>query len=137
MAQRYMEKPAFPNSKRDTPGILFQKVLRLVQEHGHYKEAGAIIDYALPDKDERKLTNYGFDFLVVLAPGDSEGIYLDCYLAGKFDQSGEIRCHAGTIKTLCEDVDAYRVMGVLAGYLTVYAHKYVNDNIERFEPDNE
>ena len=98
--------------------------------------AEPIIDYTLADHDERKLTNYGFDFRAVVSPGSSEGIYIDCYLEGRFDQSASTRCHAGTIKTLREDVDAYRIMGALTGYLTVYAHKYVNENLDRFEPDN-
>lgn len=136
MAQRYIEKTLSPRTDRDTPGILFQNVLRLVKEHGHYAEAEPIIDYALADHHDRKLTHYEFDFRAVVSPGGSEGIYIDCYLEGKFDQSSSPGCHAGTIKTLREDVDAYRIMGALTGYLTVYAHKYVNENLDRFEPDN-
>ena len=136
MAQRYIEKTLSPCTDRDTPGMLFQNALWLVKEHGHYAEAEPIIDYTLADHDERKLTNYGFDFRAVVSPGSSEGIYIDCYLEGRFDQSASTRCHAGTIKTLREDVDAYRIMGALTGYLTVYAHKYVNENLDRFEPDN-
>ena len=135
MAQRYVEKTLSPGTERDTPGILFQNVLRLVKEHGHYAEAEPIIDYTLADRDERKLTNYGFDFWAVVSPGGSEGIYIDCYLKGIFDQSTSTCCRAGTIKTLREDVDAYRIMGALAGYLTIYARKYVNENLDRFEPD--
>ena len=135
MAQRYIEKTLSPCTDRDTPGMLFQNALWLVKEHGHYAEAEPIIDYTLADHDERKLTNYGFDFRAVVSPGSSEGIYIDCYLEGRFDQSASTCCHAGTIKTLREDVDAYRIMGALAGYLTVYAGKYVNGNLERFEPD--
>lgn len=135
MAQNSTEKTMPAGIKRDTPGILFQNTLRLVKEHGHYAEAEPIIDYTLADRDERKLTDYGFDFRAVVSPGGSEGIYIDCYLEGRFDQSASTRCHAGTIKTLREDVDAYRIMGALAGYLTVYARNYVNANLERFEPD--
>lgn len=135
MAQNSTEKTMPDGIKRDTPGILFQNTLQLVKEHGHYAEAEPIIDYALADRDERKLTDYGFDFWAVVSPGGSEGIYIDCYLEGRFDQSASTRCHAGTIKTLREDVDAYRIMGALAGYLTIYARKYVNANLDRYEPD--
>ena len=135
MAQNSTEKTMPAGIKRDTPGILFRNVLRLVQEHGHYTDAEPIIDYTLADRDERKLTDYGFDFWAVVSPGSSEGIYIDCYLEGRFDQSASTRCHAGTIKTLREDVDAYRIMGALTGYLTVYAHKYVNENLDRYKPD--
>lgn len=135
MMQNNTEKTKPAGIKRDTPGILFQNVLRLVKEHGHYAEAEPIIDYTLADRNERKLTNYGFDFRAVVSPGSSEGIYIDCYLEGEFDRSAFTRCNAGTIKTLREDVDAYRIMGALAGYLTIYARKYVNENLDRFEPD--
>lgn len=135
MAQNSTEKTMPAGIKRDTPGILFQNTLRLVKEHGHYTEAEPIIDYAMADDEERKLTDYGFDFRAVVSPGGSEGIYIDCYLSGSFDQSASTCCQAGTIKTLREDVDAYRIMGALAGYLTVYARKYVNANLDRYEPD--
>jgi hypothetical protein len=134
MMQNSTEKTVPAGIKRDTPGILFQNALRLVKEHGHYAEAEPIVDYALADRDERKLTNYEFDFRAVVSPGSSEGIYIDCYLEGIFDRNASTRCNAGTIKTLREDVDAYRIMGALAGYLTVYARKYVNENLDRFEP---
>ena len=134
MMQNSTEKTVPAGIKRDTPGILFQNALRLVKEHGHYAEAEPIVDYALADRDERKLTNYEFDFRAVVSPGSSEGIYIDCYLEGLFDRNASTRCNAGTIKTLREDVDAYRIMGALAGYLTVYARKYVNENLDRFEP---
>lgn len=134
MIQNSTEKTMPTGIKRDTPGILFQNALRLVKDHGHYAEAEPIVDYALADRDERKLTNYEFDFRAVVSPGSSEGIYIDCYLEGIFDRNASTRCNAGTIKTLREDVDAYRIMGALAGYLTVYARKYVNENLDRFEP---
>ena len=134
MMQNSTEKTVPAGIKRDTPGILFQNALRLVKDHGHYAEAEPIVDYALADRDERKLTNYEFDFRAVVSPGSSEGIYIDCYLEGIFDRNASTRCNAGTIKTLREDVDAYRIMGALTGYLTVYAHKYVNENLDRFEP---
>jgi len=125
------------NVQRDTPGSLFENVLHLIKESGHFAEAEEIIDYTLPCCDRRQLTNYAFDFEAIVLPGSNEGIYISCYLSGKFDGSGDNRCYAGTIKTLCEKVDAYRIMGALAGYLAYYSRKYVNDNIERFEPEKQ
>ena len=137
MAERYKKPDPIPKMKRDTPGILFKRVLALVQEHGHYEEARPIIDYALEESsDQRELTDYRFDFRAVVNHG-CEGIYIDCYLHGEFDQSGKCSCSVGTIKTLREDVDAYRIMGALAGLLTAYAHKYVDSNIDRYTPDKE
>lgn len=137
MSERYMKIDPIPKTERDTPGILFKRVLGLVEEHGHYEEARPIIDYALEeDTDQRALTDYRFNFRTVLGPG-CEGIYLDCFLDGEFDQSGKSKCRVGTIKTLREDVDAYRIMGALAGLMTVYAHKYVDSCIDRYTPDQE
>lgn len=137
MSERYMRIDPIPKTERDTPGILFKRVLGLVEEHGHYEEARPIIDYALEeDTDQRALTDYRFNFRTVLGPG-CEGIYLDCFLDGKFDQSGKSKCRVGTIKTLREDVDAYRIMGALAGLMTAYAYKYVNSCIDRYTPDQE
>ena len=137
MSERYMRIDPIPKTERDTPGILFKRVLGLVEEHGHYEEARPIIDYALEeDTDQRALTDYRFNFRTALSPG-CEGIYIDCFLDGKFDQSGKSKCRVGTIKTLREDVDAYRIMGALAGLMTAYAYKYVNSCIDRYTPDQE
>lgn len=123
--------------QRETPGSLFENVLQLIQENGHFAEAEEIIDYTLSCRDSRQLTNYAFDFEAIVLPGSNEGIYISCFLSGKFDDSGDSRCYAGTIKTLCEQVDAYRIMGALAGYLAYYSRKYVNDNIRRFAPEKQ
>lgn len=137
MAQRYVEKTLSPGTERDTPGILFQNVLRLVKEHGHYAKVEPIIDYALADDDERKLTNYGFDFRAVISPGSSEGIYIDCYLMGKFDGSGRCSLHVGTLKTLKRDLESAKVMGELCGTLMHHAGEYVNQNLHRYTPQKE
>lgn len=138
MAERYVKIEGIPKVGRDTPGSLFKSVVELVKEHGHFQEAEPILDYVLPEGyDTRKLTNYRFSFQAIVNPGGSEGIYIDCVLRGEFDRSGEKYCQVGTIKTLREDVDAYRIMGALAGLLTVYAYKYINNNLDRYTPDTE
>lgn len=43
---------------RETPGSLFENVLRLIKKSGHFEEAEEIIDYTLPSRDNRQLTNY-------------------------------------------------------------------------------
>lgn len=135
---KYKELENMPYIKRDTPGILFENVLTLVQKNGHYAEAEPIIDYALPEKfDHSELTNYRFDFEAVVKAGSNEGIIIGCRLSGNFDDSGRTYCNAGTIKTLNEDVDAYRIMGALSGYLTAYSYIYVNSNLTRFMPEKE
>lgn len=138
MNSRFIQLSHLPHTQRDTPGLFFQKVLSLVQKHGHYAEAEPIIDYALPDDfDRREITNYEFDFQAVVTAGGNEGIYIDCGLCGTFDQSGQRYCKAGTIKTLREDVDAYRIMGALSGFLVAYSGIYANSHLERFMPEEE
>ena len=130
---RYLKVLPWPNVERDTPEILFNKVLHLVQMHGHYDAAEKIMDYALPeDYDKRQFTRYEFDFIANVNKGGSEGIYIDCYLRGKFDDSGDKTCKVGTFKTLREDIYGYKVMGELSGLLVAYADLYVNQNIDRY-----
>lgn len=138
MNGRYMKLASWPITQRDTPGLFFQKVLDLVKADGRYAEAEPIIDYAEPeDFDQREITNYAFDFQAIVNTGGNEGIYIDCGLCGEFDQSGKKFCKAGTIKTLREDIDAYRIMGALSGYLVAYSDIYANSNLERFMPEEE
>ena len=137
MSERYIELPARFGIKRDTPKILFRRVLNLVQRNGYYAEAEPIMDYTSPDDREIEFTNYRFNFHAVVNPGGSEGIYIDCYLRGEFDQSGKETCPIGTFKTLSEDMNAYRIMGALCGALTFYAGEYINTHIDRYTPDAE
>ena len=137
MSERYAQLPAGFGTKRDTPEILFRRVLDLVQRNGYYDEAEAIMDYALPDDSKTEFTNYRFDFFAQVNKGGSEGVYIDCYLRGEFNQSGKNTCKIGTFKTLKENMNAYRIMGALSGALTFYADQYVNAHIDRYAPDAE
>ena len=135
MSERYMKLPAGHGTKRDTPEILFRRVLDLVRQNGYYDEAGAIMDYAIPDDSKMELSNYRFDFCALVKKGGNEGIYIDCFLRGEFDGSSKQTCHVATLKTLHENMNAYRIMGALCGALTFYAHQYVDENIDRYTPD--
>ena len=137
MSERYTKIPAGHGMKRDTPEILFRRVLDLIQENGYYDEAEAIMDYALPDDSKRLFSNYRFDFCALVNKGGSEGIYIDCFLRGEFDQSGKQKCKIATLKTLNENMNAFRIMGALCGALTFYADQYVNSHFDRYMPDSE
>lgn len=120
--------------KRDTPADLFNQVLRLVKKNGHYDKVKAIMDYVLPiNYRGRELTNYEFDFIAKVNWGGSEGIYLDCYIEGSFDDSNVKRLPVGIFKTLDTDITAFKIMGELAGAMTYYARVYVNSNFNRYE----
>jgi len=128
---------------RDTGGSLFSAVVRMAKESGHFDRAGAILDYMLPCEHETgrqekvKLTAYEFNFEAIVHYGGSEGIYIDCYLSGKFDESGRSVLHVGTLKTLRRDLEALQIMGELCGTLTYYASQYVNQNLHRYTPINQ
>ena len=124
---------------RDTGGSLLSSVIRMVMANGDFDRAGAILDYYLPCEHESgtgnkaPLTAYEFDFVPILNYG-SEGIYINCYLRGKFDESGRFSLHAGTLKTLKRDLESEKAMGELCGVLHYYAHRYVNQEIHRYTP---
>ena len=125
--------------KRDTNTELMNNVLQLAKENGHYKRAEAIMDYFLPESYEVcKLTDCEFDFKAVVNFGGSEGIYIDCYIEGRFDEKKPVgscsRLSCGTFKTLGEDLESMQIMGELAGTLIFYAREYVNRNLKRFCP---
>ena len=134
---------AYTQVYRATGRSLFCEVVRIARENGDFSKADAILDYVLPSRQENgtgpntELVAYEFDFFAVASYGASEGIYLDCYLQGKFDQSGRFRLHIGTLKTLDDSLEAMKIMGELGGALTVYARRYVNENLHRFTPDEE
>lgn len=119
-------------TKRDTPKILIERVLELVKRNGHYQEVEPILDYYLPSDKEREFSNYEFDFCALVNPGGSEGIFIDVFLKGEFDQSGEKYCKVATFKSLREDAAAFQIMGALCGVLTFYASQYINNNLVRY-----
>lgn len=127
---------------RDTGGSLFSTAVRLAKENGEFDKAEAILDYILPSahetglKEKVKITAYEFSFESNVSYG-SEGIYLDCYLAGKFDESGRFSLHVGSLKTLRRDLEAAKIMSELGGVLMHYVDQYVNQNLDRYTPDKE
>ena len=126
---------------RDTDGELFCAVYQRAKEHGDLADVEPILDYVLPCEHESisaepvVLTSYEFDFVSIVKFGGSEGIYVDCYLQGRFDQSGRSSLCIGTLKTLRADLEAAQIMGALCGTLMYHASAYVNENLDRYEPD--
>lgn len=112
-------------------------IVRLAKENGDFRKAEATLDYMPPCEHETgrhekvKLTAYEFSFDASVNYGGSEGIYIDCYLRGKFDESGRSVLHVGTLKTLRRDLEALQIMGELCGTLTFYVDRYVNQNLHR------
>lgn len=145
-ARLWLEKN-FPPEKhievfRDTGGSLFSSVIRRAKGNGDFDRAEAILDYYLPCEHEGgrhegvKLTAYEFDFVPIVNYG-CEGIYIDCYLKGKFDESRRCSLHVGTLKTLRRDLEALQIMGELCGTLTFCVDRYVNQNLHRYTPKDQ
>ena len=135
----WLEKD-FPPEKptevfRDTGGSLFSGVIRLAKENGDLDRAEAILDYYLPS-EKSPLTSYTFAFVPTVNYG-CEGIYIDCYLKGKFDESGRSSLHVGTLKTLRTDLVAAKIMGELCGALMHHAGEYLFMNLERYMTDEQ
>ena len=126
---------------RDTGGSLFCAALKLAEENGDFEKARPILDYVLPNEHEGyssesvELTAYEFDFLPIVNFG-SEGIYLNCCLKGKFDESGRNTLHVGTLKTLERSLEAAKIMAELGGALFYHSNQYVNRNIHRYTPQD-
>ncbi len=127
---------------RDTGGSLFSSMIRMAKASGDFEKAEAILDYTLPSEhesdtdDKVSLTAYEFDFVPVVNYG-CEGIYIDCYLKGKFDESGRSALHVGTLKTLKRDLESAKIMGELCGVLMHHATAYVNANLDRYKTDRQ
>ena len=123
-------------SQRMTGGQLFEKIMERARENGDLARFDNICDYVLPDdRNTGKLSSYEFDMLPAVNFGGSEGIYIDCSLRGKFDESGRKSTDIGTLKTLDTDLDACKVMGELCGVLLYHESKYVNENLYLFDSD--
>lgn len=124
--------------KRLTNKELMLNIFNLVRKNGHYDKAEKIIDYFLPESmTVREITNCEFDFCADVNYGKSEGIYVDCYIKGNFDENNQgnneiLDC--GTFKTLSGNINTMKIMGELCGSLVFYGRKYVNQNLDSFMP---
>jgi|GEM_PF-7134343 len=126
--------------KRDTTADLFNEVLSLVKNNGHYKKARDIIEYETSYKPPIELSNYEFDFNAVVNFGTNEGVYINVFLSGNYlesDNNPRKIYDIGTFLTLRSDLEAMQIMGELCGSLTYYASKYINENIDRYTPTKE
>ncbi|MDD3028085.1 MAG: hypothetical protein PHI41_08585 [Erysipelotrichaceae bacterium] len=123
--------------KRDTNTDLMNGIYESVKGSGEYDKAQQIMDYFLPESYRvQELSNYEFDFIAKVSFGGSEGIYIDCYIEGCFDEKVDTpqRLHCGTFKTLADNLSAMKIMGELAGTLTYYADEYLNRELDRYTP---
>ena len=135
LSERYTRKlNQDVETQRLTGGQLFDAVTARARENGDLARFDAINEYVLAEDCEKgKLCSYEFDLLPAIDFGGSEGIYIDCSLQGKFDESGRKSLHIGTIKTLDTGLDACKAMGELCGALLYHESRFVNENLYLFD----
>lgn len=129
--------------RRDRKSTLLRQILELARADGAIAAAEAILDDIPPNvaelvrpEEDSYLTNYCFEVVPHLKFG-REGIYLDLFLEGLFDDTIDRETTIGRLKTLRRDVEACQLMGALGGVLMHYGHQYVNREIYRYTPERE
>lgn len=137
-------KEQYTHPQRDRKSNLFQAILNRARADGSMSAIEPILDYYLPNREEPAthnqdtyLTDYRFDIAPQVTFGSCEGIYVDVYLEGKFDESGIKQTSIGVFKTLRTDLEACRLMGELCGILMYHGSRYVNEEIHRYTPQAE
>ena len=130
--------------RRDRKSTQFHAILDRMREDGCMNVVQPILDYYLPDKEEplqpredSELTDYRFSLIPRIDFGASEGIYVDLYMDGKFDATGQKLFRLAVFKTLRTDLEACRLMGELCGMLLYHGRDYLDENIHRYTPKAE
>jgi len=133
MAERVIKEKLPPMAKGTlTNKKLMEATLEQVKSMPEFKRAEPIIDYMLAESfDVYEITKYEFSFVAATNPDCSEGIYIDCWLAGEFDNSDKTTIGVGTVKTLERSQEAMMIMGELSGLLTWVAGDYLQKQICR------
>jgi len=133
MAERTIEIEYPPMAKGTlTNKTLMEAVLKRIKTMPEFKKAESIIDYiTAEDFDVGEITRYEFDFRAAIAYPNSEGIYIDCWLEGDFDNSSRKKIRAGTVKTLEDSKSSMLIMGELCGLLTWVENEFVSEQIRR------
>lgn len=122
---------------------LMDETMKLVKDDPEYPKAlvRCPLDYQSVSssvKDER-ITLCEFNVLGFTEYGGSEGIYGTICFSGDWSPGcriksfGSIGLTAYTLKTLSDDKDAFRAMGMLVNLISYYAHELMNRNLDRFD----
>lgn len=111
-----------------TTAELFDRICEILKEKGRMPE---ILNYSLGAYHPEKITNYMFELRSNLDYGGSEGIYLDLWL-DCFEDGEYRKKELGTFKTLRDDYEAMKLMGLLLVVFIVEEHAYVNANLDDF-----
>ena len=113
-----------------------EEVIRRVEKTPEYEKFKSKIDYMLADDlgdatVTPSITKYEFNFMAAISWPASEGVYVECWLCGDFDNSGRQKIDMGTIKTLEDSKEALILMGELTGLLIWVAGEVLQQQMDR------
>jgi len=133
MAERKIEVEYPPMAKGTlTPKTYMEAVLKMVKGMPEFERAKTILDYIMADDfGTDEITQYQFNFCAAISYPNSEGIYVDCWLEGEFDNSHRQKISMGTAKTLKDNREALMIMGELCGLLIWVADEILDQQISR------
>jgi hypothetical protein len=122
-----------------TNETLMREVFKIMEGMPDFERAKGILDYMNPESYHvEKLTDSDFDVIAIPNFGGSEGIYVDCYIEGVYNETGKDgRLKAATIKTLGTSLEDMKAMGELCGIIEYVSREYVNKNYRLFQPNIE
>ena len=104
---------------------LYKKIWSYVSTLESLKESIEIIEYALPCRISQTIPSSFVEFTAIVNTGGNEGIYIDLCLTYENEKKERQLLDVGIVKTLCEDMDSYIKMGMIAGALTLSANNYL------------
>lgn len=125
--------------RRDRKRTLFQRILEAARADGSITEAKTILQCSespIDPSENSYLTDYRFNVVPTLV-FCREAIFLELYLEGSFDASGETRAIIGAFKAPRTDQEACQLMGALGGVLMYHAREYMKREIHRYIPEKE
>ena len=126
--------PPLPKGTLTTKKLM-EDVFARVKEMPEYKRIEPIIEYIDYFDGISKfyeITKYYFDFHAAINYPCNEGIFIDCWLQGEFDNfERDCKFRIGNVKTLKDDKEAFKMIGELTGLLTLTAYEYMNEQIDR------
>lgn len=133
--RKFMEDLKVKNEKQViTNTVMFDTVWSVIEKIDELKEVIDILDYHIAEKYAVTYVMNDMEVVALVNTGGSEGIYIDVYLT-HHERVGE-KIKLGTIKTLREDLEAYMLMGKLAGALTIVSENFLNYNYDEINKQN-
>ena len=114
-----------------TAAELFRIINSRLEERGSLPD---ILDYGIPSgADDRQILTYFWDAVFKVRFGGSEGVYLDVFLDGELDESGQCACCLiGSYKTLNRDEEAFRRMALLGADFSLETHRWLSERLDDF-----